>query len=271
MSNSNTQDALAGAPQVRVERRGAACVLTIDRAAAHNTMTDAVMAELTQALRQAEAMEGVRAIVLTGAGEKTFCAGGQLKPTADGSPFALEPGRFDNPVAELFRALDRCNLPVIARVNGGAFGGGLGLVCACDFAVAAEGAMFGTTEARVGVFPMMILPLLMRVIPRRRLLEMCFFAHRFDAAEAQRLDIVNRVVPAAGLDDAVDEMVQALAANSPVALRIGRRAIAAITDLSFGDALNLAQSVLPVLSQSEDAREGMKAFAERRAPVWPGR
>lgn len=257
--------------QVKVERRGAACRVTIDRASAHNTMTDAVMAELTDALRQAEAMDGVRAIVLTGAGEKIFCAGGQLKPTADGSPFAMEPGRFDNPVADLFRALDRCNLPVIARVNGSAFGGGLGLVCACDFAVATDSAMFGTTEAKVGVFPMMILPLLMRVIPRRRLLEMCFFAHRFDASEAQRLDIVNRVVPAAELDAAVDEMVDKLAANSPVALRIGRRAIAAITDLSFADALNLAQSVLPVLSQSEDAREGMKAFAERRAPVWPGR
>lgn len=257
--------------QVTVERRGAACHVTIDRAAAHNTMTDAVMTQLTDALRQAEAMDGVRAIVLTGAGERTFCAGGQLKPTADGSPFAMEPGRFDNPVAELFRALDRCNLPVIARVNGSAFGGGLGLVCACDFAVATDSAMFGTTEAKVGVFPMMILPLLMRVIPRRRLLEMCFFAHRFDAAEAQRLDIVNRVVPVAELDAAVDEMVGKLAANSPVALRIGRRAIAAITDLAFADALNLAQSVLPVLSQSEDAREGMKAFAERRAPVWPGR
>jgi enoyl-CoA hydratase/carnithine racemase len=257
--------------QVKVERRGAACHLTIDRAAAHNTMTDAVMTELTAALRAAESMDGVRAIVLTGAGDKTFCAGGQLKPTADGSPFALQPDRFDNPIAELFRALDRCNLPLIARVNGSAFGGGLGLVCACDFAVAAEGAMFGTTEARVGVFPMMILPLLMRVIPRRRLLEMCFFAHRFAAGEAQRLDIVNRVVPAAGLDAAIDEMVDALAANSPVALRIGRRAIAAITDLSYADALNLAQAILPVMSQSEDAREGMAAFAARRAPVWPGR
>jgi enoyl-CoA hydratase/carnithine racemase len=118
---------------------------------------------------------------------------------------------------------------------------------------------------------MMILPLLMRVIPRRRLQEMCFFAHRFSAADAQRFDIVNAVVPAGELDDAIDAMVAKLAANSPVALRIGRRAIAAIQDLSFGDALNLAQAILPVLSQSEDTREGMKAFAERRAPVWPGR
>ncbi len=257
--------------QLVFEQKGAACHIMINRAAEHNTMTDLVMEELTLAFRQAESTQGVRAIVLTGAGEQTFCAGGKLKPTADGSPFALDPGRFDNPVAELFRAMDRCNLPIIARVNGSAFGGGLGLVCACDFAVASDTAKFGTTEAKVGVFPMMILPVLMRVIPRRRLHEMCFFAHRFSAAEAQQFDIVNQVVPATELDGAVAAMVDKLAANSPVALRIGRRAISAVTDLSFSDALNLTQAVLPILSQSEDTKEGMKAFAERRTPVWPGR
>ena len=256
---------------IQLTRRGRACQITIDRAAEHNTMTDAVMEAMKRALAEAEATEGVRAIIITGAGDATFCAGGKLKPAADGSPFALEPGRFDNPVADLFRAMDRCNLPIIARVNGSAFGGGLGLICACDFAIAVDNARFGTTEARVGVFPMMILPLLMRVIPRRRLLEMCFFAHRFSAAEARDFDIVNTVVPAAELDVAVDAMVERLAANSPVALRIGRRAISAITDLSLADALNLAQAILPILSQSEDTREGMKAFAERRDPVWPGR
>lgn len=257
--------------QVRVERRGDACRITIDRASEHNTMTDAVMEELRQAFGEAERMEGVRAVVLTGAGEQTFCAGGKLKPTADGSPFALEPGRFDSPIAELFRAMDRCNLPIIARVNGGAFGGGVGLVCACDFAIAVDSARFGTTEARVGVFPMMILPLLMRVVSRRRLQEMCFLAERFSAQEALRLEIVNQVVPAPALDDAVDALVAKLAANSPVALRIGRRAFAAMTDLPLADALTLAQTILPVLSQSEDTREGMRAFAERREPVWTNR
>lgn len=257
--------------QLIVAQRGSACCITINRASEHNTMTDLVMEELSRAMHQAEGMQGVRAIVITGAGEQTFCAGGKLKPTDDGSPFALEPGRLDNPIAELFRAMDRCHLPIIARVNGGAFGGGLGLICACDFAVAVDTARFGTTEAKVGLFPMMILPVLMRVIPRRRLLEMCFFAHRFSAAEAQQFDIVNEVVAAAALDAAVDAMVDKLAANSPVALRIGRRAISAVTDLSLSDALNLTQAVLPILSQSEDTKEGMQAFAEKRAPAWPGR
>jgi len=255
--------------QVKVEQQGDVCRITIDREAEHNTMTDAVMADLQQALQAAEHMQGVRAIVLTGAGQQTFCAGGKLKPTADGSPFALEPGRFDNPVAELFRAMDRCNLPIIARVNGSAFGGGVGLICACDFAVAVDSAKFGTTEARVGVFPMMILPLLMRVISRRRLQEMCFFAERFDAQEACRLEIVNQVVTAQNLDAAVSSLVAKLVANSPVALRMGRRAFAAMSDLSLNDALNLAQTILPIMSQSEDTKEGMLAFAQRRTPVWP--
>ena len=256
------------ASQVKVVQEGVVCRITIDRESEHNTMTDAVMSDLQHAFQAAEHMQGARVIVLTGAGQKTFCAGGKLKPTSDGSPFALEPGRFDHPVADLFRAMDRCNLPIIARVNGGAFGGGVGLVCACDFAVSVDTAKFGTTEARVGVFPMMILPLLMRVISRRRLQEMCFFAERFDAHEALR---VNRVVAEDVLDAAVDELVAKLVANSPVALRMGRRAFAAMSDLSLNDALNLAQTILPIMSQSEDTKEGMLAFAERRSPEWPNR
>ena len=259
------------ASQVKVVQEGVVCRITIDRESEHNTMTDAVMSDLQHAFQAAEHMQGARVIVLTGAGQKTFCAGGKLKPTSDGSPFALEPGRFDHPVADLFRAMDRCNLPIIARVNGGAFGGGVGLVCACDFAVSVDTAKFGTTEARVGVFPMMILPLLMRVISRRRLQEMCFFAERFDAHEALRLEIVNRVVAEDVLDAAVDELVAKLVANSPVALRMGRRAFAAMSDLSLHDALNLAQTLLPIMSQSEDTKEGMLAFAERRSPQWPNR
>jgi enoyl-CoA hydratase/carnithine racemase len=256
------------APSVLIERRDLACHITINRAAEHNTMTDEVMNELRQALLAAEAMDGVRAIVLTGAGAQTFCAGGKLKPGADGSPFALDPGRFDNPVAELFRAMDRCNLPIIGRINGSAFGGGVGLICACDFAIGVDGARFGTTEARVGVFPMMILPLLLRVIPRRRLQEMCFLAERFPAIQAVQLGILNQAVPQGELDTAIDALVAKLAANSPVALRIGRRAFAAMSDLSLADALNFAQMVLPVMSQSEDSKEGMRAFMEKRAPVW---
>jgi enoyl-CoA hydratase/carnithine racemase len=118
---------------------------------------------------------------------------------------------------------------------------------------------------------MMILPLLMRVIPRRRLQEMCFLAERFPAQQALELDILNQVVVQSELDAAVDALVAKLAANSPVALRMGRRAFAAMSDMPLADALNLAQMVLPIMSQSEDSKEGMRAFAEKRAPVWSNR
>jgi enoyl-CoA hydratase/carnithine racemase len=231
-------------------------------------MTIATLNELAQAFDAAGERKRLRAIVLTGAGDRTFCAGGQLVPSAEGSPFELAPEQFDNPVALLFRAMDRCPLPIIGRINGSAFGGGIGLVCACDFAVGVDGAMFGTTEARVGVFPLMILPLMMRVLSRRDLNEMCFFAERFPAQKALEIGLLNAVVAAASLDAAVAEIVAKLLANSPTAIKIGRRAINAVSDLALADALNLTQALLPVLAQSDDTKEGFRAFAERRAPVW---
>ncbi len=254
---------------VRVERKDDVCTVTIDRPERHNTMTSETLAQLAAAFDDASADRSLRAIVLTGAGDRTFCAGGQLKSSEEGTPFDIEPDRFDNPVALLFRAMDRCALPIIGRINGGAFGGGVGLVCACDYAIAVDSARFGTTEASVGVFPLMILPVLLRVLPRREVIAMSFFAERFDAQRALEIGLVNAVVPASGLDAAVDETVARLRRNSPAALRIGRRAINAVADLGLSDALHLTQALLPLLAQGADAKEGFAAFAQRRAPVWP--
>ena len=216
-------------------------------------------------------MADVRAIVLTGAGERTFCAGGALKPTVDGSPFAIEPGRFDHPVAELFRAMDRCNLPIVARVNGSAFGGGLGLVCACDLAVTTSTARFGVPETRVGLFPMMILPYMLRVIPRRRLLEMCITGELFDAAEALALDIVNYVAPPDELDAKVDWLLARIVDKSPTAIRIGKQMFHAIEDMTLDQSFELTQVVLPIMAQSEDAKEGFAAFNQKRPPQFSGK
>jgi len=253
---------------VLVTHRDDVLTITINRPERHNTMTAETLMRLARAFDQASDDLSLRAVVLTGAGDRTFCAGGQLKPSGEGTPFDSDVDRFDNPVALLIRAMDRCAVPIIGRVNGGAFGGGVGLVCACDFAVAADTARFGTTEASVGVFPLMILPLLLRVLPRRRVIEMGFFAERFDADTALLIGLVNVVVPAAALDVAIDQAVARLRKNSPMALRLGRRAINAVTDLGLSDALNLTQALLPVLAQGRDAREGFAAFAERRPPVW---
>jgi len=160
---------------------------------------------------------------------------------------------------------------VIARVNGHALAGGFGLVCACDFAIVVDHARLGVPEARIGIFPMMILPFMLRTIPRRKLLELCVTGEPISAADALTHGIVNHVVPASGLDEKVNGLIASIVASSPTAISIGRRALATIDSLPLSAGLEYAQRVLPQLARTEDAREGFRAFNEKRVPVWPGR
>jgi enoyl-CoA hydratase/carnithine racemase len=256
---------------VRSERLGQALWLTIDREERRNALNEAVLDALRAGVIDAAAMADIRAVVITGAGDKAFCAGGDLKPNADGDPFTVDPAERDSAVVKLFRAIIDCPLPVIARVNGHALAGGFGLVCACDFAVVADHARLGVPEARIGLFPMMILPFMLRTIPRRKLLELCVTGEPMSAAEALALGIVNHVVPAASLDEKVSALVHSIAASSPTAIAIGRRALVTIDDMSLEAGLEYAQQVLPRLARTQDAREGFRAFNEKRQPVWPGR
>lgn len=257
--------------EVRCERRGAALWLTIDRESSRNALNEAVLDGLREGLLSLDDHSEVRAVVVTGAGDKAFCAGGDLKPTAEGDPFRVDPAQLDNPVVKLFRTIIDCPVPVIARVNGHALAGGFGLACATDFAIVADHARLGVPEARIGIFPMMILPYMLRTIPRRKLLELCLTGEPMTAAEALAHGIVNHVVPLAGLDSKVDALVSSIAQCSPTALRIGRRALATVEALSLTEALEYAQRMLPLMARTQDAREGFKAFNERRTPVWTGR
>ncbi len=256
---------------VTSEARGQAVQITINRPERRNAINEALCAGIAAAIDAAEANAEVRAIVLTGAGEQSFCAGGDLKPSADGSPFALEPSEPNHYVIKLFRRIQACRLPIVARINGNAMAGGLGLVCACDMAVAVSNARFGVPETRVGLFPMMILPYMMRIIPRRRLLEMCITGELFDAEEALALDIVNYVVPAAELDAKVDWLLARIVDKSPTAIRIGKQMFRAVEDMTLDQAFELTQVMLPLMAQSQDAKEGFAAFNEKRAPRWTGR
>jgi enoyl-CoA hydratase/carnithine racemase len=258
-------------PEVLRARRGAALWLTIDREARRNALNEAVLGELRAGIESVAGEPEVRAVVITGAGDRAFCAGGDLKPDAEGDPFTVDPAELDNPVVALFRAIIACPVPVIARVNGHALAGGFGLVCACDFAVVADHARLGTPEARIGLFPMMILPWMLRTVPRRKLMELCITGEPMSAAEAFSHGIVNYVVPAAELDAKVAALVDAIAAGSPTAIRMGRRALATIDGLPLEASLEYAQRVLPQLARTEDAREGFAAFNARRPPVWTGR
>ena len=258
-------------PDVRCEAKGQALWLIIDREERRNALNAAVFDGLRAGLARAEASPEVRAVVITGAGEKAFCAGGDLKPNAEGDPFTVDAVERDNPAVKFFRAVVDSHVPVIARVNGHALAGGFGLVCACDFAVVADHARLGVPEARIGIFPMMILPFMLRTIPRRKLLELCVTGEPISAAEALAHGMVNYVVPRVVLDEKVAALVASIAASSPSAIRMGRRALSMIDGLSLEAGLEYAQRVLPQMARTQDAREGFRAFNEKRSPVWTGR
>lgn len=252
------------------ERRGAVLWLTINRPAQRNAFNRDVIAALGDGLREAQQDRGIRAVVITGAGDKAFCAGGDLAATADGAPFSVNPADPRNFVVDFFKQVEACDVPVIARVNGAALAGGLGLVCACDLAVADEAALFGVPEARIGLFPMMILPYMLRVIPLRRLMEMCLTGKPVPAEQAARIGIINSTAPAGELDARLEELLQAIIAASPTAQRLGKHGLHAMRDMSIRQSWEFAELMLPIMAGTGDAKEGFAAFRERRAPDWPG-
>jgi len=251
---------------VRYEVRDRAAWITIDRAARRNALSGAVCVALRQALERAGEDREALAIVLTGAGDQAFCAGADLM-AAGGEP----PSHFARLYEDLLRTFPRVGKPVVARVNGHALGGGLGLVLACDLAVAAETATLGTPEVRVGLFPMMVMSLLFRHVGRKRGLELVFTGERVPATEARAIGIVNHVVPAAELDAATATLLGRIVEMSPSAIRLGRAAFFHVQDRPFDEALAHLRGQFEVNLTTEDAAEGIAAFLEKRKPVWKGR
>ena len=244
--------------------------LTINRPEVHNALSWEVMSELRTALADAKADPAVHVVVLTGAGEKAFCAGADLSGMAVGAGYAdLHDGRGE--LALLFRDLWELGKPTIARVRGWCLAGGFGLALACDLVVAADDARFGTPEIDRGLWPFMITVPMVRSMPPKVALELQMTGRRVPADEALRIGFVNRVVPAAELDAAVAELAGVLAAKSSAVLKLGRDAFYAVWDLGAADALRLLHPLLTVTTGLEDAAEGIAAFAEKRPPVWKGR
>ena len=166
--------------------------------------------------------------------------------------------------------MDACRLPLIARVNGPALAGGFGIACACDLVVAREDALLGVTEVKVGIFPMMILPYLLRVVSYRRMMELCLTGELIKGHEAVAEGIVNYAVPFAELDAKVEWLLSRVTDKSPTGIRLGKQALSKIREMSTDSALEYAQFMLANMSRTKDAREGMTAFGEKRAPVWTG-
>lgn len=253
---------------VLIERRGAVQWITINREERRNALNEKVALGIQAGLDAAEADRSVRAVVLTGAGDKAFCAGGDLQLQADGTPFTIDAADPRHYVARLLRRMDACRLPIIARVNGPALAGGFGILCACDLAVAREDAKLGVTEVKVGIFPMMILPYLLRIVSYRRMMELCLTGELITGAQAVADDIVNYAVPAAELDTKLDWLLARVTDKSPTGIRLGKQALSKIREMSTDASLEYAQFMLANMSRTKDAREGMLAFNEKRAPTW---
>jgi enoyl-CoA hydratase/carnithine racemase len=250
---------------IRVEEREGIATITLHVPERKNPIGPEMANELLYALDDAKEDAGVRVVVLTGAGN-AFSAGGDLKQMSGGSGLAHK-GDF----ADLLLRFPKLGKPTIARVNGVAMGGAIGLIASCDFAVAAESAVLGTPEIKRGLFPMMIMAVLSRVVSRRKLLELMLLGEKITAAQAAELEIVNRAVPDAELDGEVSALATKLAAQSPTALRMGLAAYHYQADRALEESLPYLSGQLMAILGTEDAREGLTAFMEKREPRWTGR
>ncbi|HMK12541.1 MAG TPA: enoyl-CoA hydratase-related protein, partial [Acidimicrobiales bacterium] len=211
-----------------------------------------------------------RVVVITGAGDKAFSAGADLSGMSEGAGFAeLHDARGE--LARVFHDVWAMGKPTIAKVRGFALAGGFGVALMCDFVVADDTAQFGTPEINVGLWPMMITVPMMRSMPPKKALELMLTGRRVSAAEAERIGFVNQVVPPDELDGAVSELAATLASKSPSIVKLGRDAFYRVWDESAADALALLHPLLTIVTQTEDSAEGIKAFAEKRDPVWTGR
>jgi enoyl-CoA hydratase/carnithine racemase len=253
------------------EKRGAAMWLTLNRPERQNAVNWDVFPLLDQGLRDAVADPDIRAVVLTGAGDKYFCVGGELGFDEERSKRGLAPDYLTHPLVRLFETVERCGLPLIARVNGHCMAPGLNLLAMCDLAVAADTALISAPEVKVGLFPMLAMGYLQRLVPRRKLLELALTGEPIGAAEAQALGLVNHVVPAAELDAKVSWLLGRLTDKSPDALRRGKHAFRAMDDMSLEESFAHGVSAISLLLLTEDFRSGVRALADRRKPEWPAR
>jgi len=249
---------------LKAARQDTRLVLTIDRPERRNALNADVIASLQQALESARADRAIRAIVLTGAGDEAFCAGADL--SADS--FSFDYATPTIPYANLLRTARTLDVPLVARVNGACMAGGMGLLAMCDLAIAARHATFGLPEAKVGVFPMQVLAVLQAQVPQRFLNQLCLTGDSIDAARAREIGLVNDV--ADDLDAAVERLLGRLTSNSPTALRRGVYAMKAMRSMPFEEAIAFGEGQIGLLAMTQDAREGIAAFKDKRKAQWTG-
>jgi enoyl-CoA hydratase len=255
---------------VRYEVADGVATIALDQPDTRNALSNELLSDLTGAFELARADDAVCCVVLTSTHEKVFSAGGSLDQFAADVPLVHKHFGTEH-FPRLFQTILQLGKPTICAANGHVLAGALGLALACDLIVAKESATFGTPEINVGVFPFMIMALIYRNVPRKKANELLLLGERISAEEAREAGIVNRVVPDADFDAAVDEWAAKLASKSPVLMKLGKDAMYRQLDMPLDEALDFLRAQLSIAFTTEDIQEGVTAFFEKREPNWTGR
>lgn len=254
---------------IQIEHQAGVATLWLNRPDKHNAFDEHLIAAITDALRALAGDDTVRAVVLAGRG-RSFSAGGDLDWMRRAAGYGYEENLADaNALATMLRTLAELPKPTIARVHGAALGGGMGLACACDIAVASEAAVFATSEVKFGLIPATIGPYVLRAIGARQAQRYFQTAERIDAARALQIGLVHEVTGEAALDARIAEITMALRAGGPKAQAAAKRFIADVADRVIDDALVASTAdAIARIRATEEAREGLTAFLEKRGAAW---
>jgi enoyl-CoA hydratase/carnithine racemase len=257
-------------PLVLVQKNDGVHTITLNRPDAMNSVSVSLLLALQKVIEELEFDADARCAIVTGAGDKAFCAGADLKERATMSDGEVR--RYIQSIRSTFTLVENLPIPVIAAVNGVALGGGAELALACDLRILSDRAIMGLTETSLAIIPgaggTQRLP---RIVGKAKAKELIFLARRIDAAEAVRIGMANRVVPHASLLSEARSMAQAIAENGPVALRVAKRAIDRGAEMDLASGLVFESTCYEITIPTEDRREGLAAFREKRKPVYRGK
>ncbi len=255
---------------VLVESAAGVGTITLNRPEVRNALNQTMVREIWEALQALETDREVRVVVLKGAGEKAFSAGADLKGIGDRGT-TLQARESFGGLARILEGIPRMKKPVIAQVHGYALAGGCGLAVGCDIVLASEDAVFGLPEIKVGLLPLVVMAPIFRAVGVKRGLPLVLTGEQITAREAREIGLVTQVVPRGGLQEAVNALAQKLSGLSPAALGLAKEAAYTIQDMDYGKSLKYLKELITLVGLSDDAREGIAAFFEKRPPRWSGR